>query len=105
MKPNIAKRALTIGLAAGLLGVSGCRTTQSPGTQVDDAWITTKINSKLVADPDVKMTDVSVQTDEGVVTLTGRVESEAERREAVKLARETQGVNSVRDMLRVGSAR
>jgi osmotically-inducible protein OsmY len=98
------------GLIAGilmsmLLATAGCRTTQSPGTQIDDSWITTKVNAKLAADPDTKMTDVSVQTDEGVVTLTGRVEDDKARRAALQLARNTEGVRSVRDLLEVGSAR
>ena len=72
------------------------------GTQIDDSWITTKVNSKFAADPDIKMMDVSVQTDKGVVTLTGRVEDEKARRAAIALARDTEGVKSVRDLLEVG---
>jgi hyperosmotically inducible protein len=98
-------RTLATALVALAFAIAGCRSTQSPGTQIDDSWITTKINSKMAADPEVKMRNVSVETDEGVVTLTGRVESDAERREAVQLARDTEGVKSVRDLLQVGSIR
>ena len=90
-------------LAACLLGMMGCRTTQSVGTQIDDSWITTKVNSKFAASSDVKMKNVSVQTDEGVVTLSGRVEDERARLEALKLTRNTEGVVSVRDQLKVGA--
>jgi osmotically-inducible protein OsmY len=47
------------------------------------------------------MVDVSVQTDEGTVTLTGRVENEMAHHQAVSLARDTEGVRSVRDRILV----
>jgi len=94
-----ASLALGMLLAAATLG---CRSTQSAGTQVDDAWITTKVKSQLAADPDVSAANVSVETNEGVVTLTGRVGSDRGRREAVKIASETEGVERVRDLLEVG---
>jgi hyperosmotically inducible protein len=96
--------ALALALAAPLGGgVVACSTTQSAGTQVDDSWITTKIKSKLAADPEVAASNVDVDTNEGVVTLSGRVENEENRQEALELARETEGVKSVRDMLEVGA--
>ena len=42
---------------------------------------------------------IDVDTDGTVVTLSGRVSSEAEHRRAVQLARETEGVTSVVDNL------
>lgn len=98
-------RAPAAALAACLLmsaGVVACRTTQPASMQVDDAWITTKVKSKLAADPQVSALNVSVGTEDGVVTLTGRVADEVARREAVKLARDTEGVKDVRDLLEVG---
>lgn len=95
----------TTALCASLvlaLALGACSTTQPAGTQVDDAWITTKVESKLAADPQVSALNVNVNTNEGVVTLTGRVKSEENRREAVKLARDTEGVKEVRDLLEVG---
>ncbi len=80
-----------------------CRTTQPIAVQVDDAWITAKVKSKLASDPQVSMLDVSVQTEEGVVTLTGRVDDETARREAVALAHDTEGVVRVRDLISVGA--
>jgi hypothetical protein len=49
----------------------------------------------------VKAHEIDVTTNGGVVTLTGEVESNAARQQAVRLARETQGVTSVVDNLRV----
>lgn len=66
-----------------------------------DAWVTAKIQAKYFIDPDVKGLEINVDTNEGVVTLKGEVESEAERRQAVALARNTEGVRTVTDQLRV----
>lgn len=97
-------RALALACAmSSSMGLIACNTTQTTGEQFDDALITTKVKSKLAADPEVSATDIDVDTNEGEVTLTGRVESESVRREAVKLARDTEGVERVRDLLKVGS--
>ncbi len=65
------------------------------------AGITAKIKSKMVLDDQVKARNIEVDTDGSIVTLTGVVGSEAERRRAVQLAKETEGVTSVVDHLRV----
>ncbi len=49
--------------------------TPARGLQLDDSVITNEVNAKLTTDRDANERDVSVQTDEGVVTLTGRVET------------------------------
>ena len=66
-----------------------------------DAWLTAKIQSKYFIDTDVKGRRIDVDTQNGVVTLTGSVGSEAERRQAVALARNTDGVREVKDQLRL----
>lgn len=60
-----------------------------------DAWITTKVKSKLVADPQLNPFNIDVDTEDGVVTLSGKVKDDLARREAEKLARATQGVLDV----------
>jgi hyperosmotically inducible protein len=42
-----------------------------------------------------------VDSNKGVVTLTGNVRSAAEKQRAVKIARETEGVKSVVDRLKI----
>jgi BON domain-containing protein len=68
---------------------------------LEEAGITAKIKSKMTLDDLVKARNIHVDTDGSVVTLTGDVGSEAERRRAVQLATETEGVRSVIDHLRV----
>jgi osmotically-inducible protein OsmY len=69
--------------------------------EANDGWITTKIQASYFIDPDVKGRDIDVTTQNGVVTLTGTVSSETERREAASIAREIDGVVEVREQLRV----
>jgi osmotically-inducible protein OsmY len=66
-----------------------------------DAWLTTKIQAKYFLDGEVRGRDVNVDTRDGIVTLTGTLHSEAERRQAVALARSTDGVRDVTDALKV----
>ncbi|HXW08806.1 MAG TPA: BON domain-containing protein [Vicinamibacterales bacterium] len=70
---------------------------------VAEGSLTAKIKSKMALDDLVKASAIDVDTTDGVVTLSGTVSSEAERQRAVQLARETQGVRSVQDRLRIGS--
>ena len=66
-----------------------------------DAGITTAVKSKLAADDTVKAYKVDVDTHNKVVTLSGDVETAAQREHAVSIARNTDGVADVIDQLRV----
>jgi osmotically-inducible protein OsmY len=68
---------------------------------IDDGALTAKIKSKMALDDTLKSRGINVSTDDGVVTLSGKVSSAAEHERAVQLARETAGVKSVRDQIRV----
>jgi hyperosmotically inducible protein len=75
---------------------------QQAGQAVSDAAITTTVKSKFLADDTVKGLSIDVDTDNGVVTLTGNVSSRAEADRAMMLARQTEGVSRVVDNLKVG---
>jgi hyperosmotically inducible periplasmic protein len=66
-----------------------------------EAALTAKIKSKMALDDTVKALSIDVDTKGTVVTLTGSVNSEAERAKALQLARETAGVTSVTDRLAI----
>lgn len=70
---------------------------------VRDAWITTQIQAKYFVDDVVKGRRIDVDTQTGVVTLTGEVSSAAERQRALTRAREVDGVTRVVDRLKVRS--
>jgi len=74
------------------------------GQVVSDAEITTAVKTKFLADSKVGGLKIDVDTDHGIVTLTGPVNSVAEKNEAVRLARNTHGVKSVVSKLTVETA-
>jgi osmotically-inducible protein OsmY len=76
---------------------------RTPADVVDDTWLTTKIQSKYFLEDDVKARDIDVTTRDGVVTLSGAVESDAARRTAEAIAEETDGVTRVVNRLRIAA--
>ena len=89
---------------AGLLAIAGCastKTQQAPGEYIDDATITAKVKSALIADPVAQAHEVKVETYRGVVQLSGFVGSQSGREAAVKVAQGVKGVKSVHDNLEV----
>lgn len=84
------------------LGMVACSSTRTAGTQVDDSAITASVKAKLAADGDINPFNIDVDTNEGVVTLQGRVAKEEARTKAEQLARETDGVSRVINLIKVG---
>jgi len=84
-------------LAAPL--VAGCGKTI--GETIDDTTITTRVKTAMLNDPAVGGLSIDVDTYKGVVTLSGRVKSPAERDQALSLARRVDGVSEVKDALQV----
>jgi osmotically-inducible protein OsmY len=68
---------------------------KSDGTDVADGWITMKVKSTFMYSSNVDGSDIAVSTNAGVVTLTGKMETGAERALAIELARNVKGVKSV----------
>lgn len=69
-----------------------------------DAGITTAVKAKLAADTMVKAYEIDVDTNNHIVTLTGEVETSVAKDQALKLARDTEGVRDVVDRLSVGES-
>jgi hyperosmotically inducible periplasmic protein len=69
-----------------------------------DAGITTAVKGKLAVDSQVHSSEINVDTKDGVVTLTGNIDSQQAKDRALKLARETKGVRDVQDMISVRQA-
>ena len=65
------------------------------GQDVADGWITTKVKSTYGYSSTVNGSDIAVSTNSGIVTLSGKVDSGAERALAIALAQNVRGVKSV----------
>lgn len=112
---NGVEKALAGEIAKGVDGVEKVRNNLAVGPvsrkepsrlsgymdTVNDATITAKVKSNLLWNRTTDGLDIDVDTDEGVVTLTGAVETAAQRDMAVQLARNTSGVREVVDRLAV----
>src|ERR687894_664004 len=98
MKQSYAKSlTLALVLTAPLLGACG----KTVGETIDDTTITTRVKTAMLNDPAVGGLRIDVDTFKGVVTLSGRVKSQAEKDQAVALARKIDGVVEVKDSLQV----
>ena len=87
--------------AGAKIGEGAAKAANQAEDAIKQGAVTAKIKSKMVLDDLVKARNIHVETNGTVVTLTGVVESEAERKRAVELAKETEGVTSVIDHLRM----
>lgn len=74
------------------------------GSTLDDAWIHTKIVAKLIGNSATPERKINVDVNNNVVTLRGTVDSATAKTEAENVAKETEGVKSVKNLLKVGSA-
>jgi len=80
---------------------SGRDTAGTVGETVTDGWITTKVKSSFVGEDALEDSDIDVDTNDGVVTLTGTVASQAGRARAVAIAKKIEGVKDVKDELKI----
>ena len=91
--------ALTVAMM--IFGAS-CKTTTSPGRQVDDAGIKAAVKAKLAADVKLStLTNIEVNSTNGVVTLAGQVRDESDRIAAENVARSVDGVVRVNNNLQI----
>jgi hyperosmotically inducible protein len=72
---------------------------------VAEAGLTSKIKAKMTLDDTIEAGRIDIDTVGAVVTLSGTVDSDAQRARAVQLARETDGVSQVVDRLQVRAPR
>ncbi len=71
------------------------------GVVIDDSVITTKAKAKILATKDLKTLQISVETRQGEVSLSGLVDSEAVKMKAEQVVSEIEGVKSVKNGLEV----
>ncbi len=94
-------------LLVGILGIflTACQsmTGKTAGQTVDDATITTSVQGKLTGDKASNYTRIDVDTERGVVTLNGVVQTPEEKARAEYLARKVEGVTKVNNNLQIQS--
>ena len=99
--------AITLVIAALIAPVAGYATDTKSAKEsiketVDNTVIAAKITAKYAKDKDVSALKIKVDMDDkGLVTLSGKAKSKAEADKAVRIARDTKGVSSVRNQIKV----
>src|SRR6266850_2218262 len=108
------KKQIVYALTAATLALipvtfnTGCAVTrghETAGAYAKDTEITAKIKAKMYKDPDVKGTEVHVTTLNGVVQLSGFVDSQTARERAEQIARSVSGVVEVHNSLLLPTGR
>jgi hyperosmotically inducible protein len=100
-RTSVAVAGIVVGLT--LVFLAGCASTMvSKPTRHADSGITSVVEASLEANDKVKARQVDVTTREGIVSLTGVVDTEEARREAGRVAWRTEGVSGVVNDLTVG---
>jgi osmotically-inducible protein OsmY len=91
-------------LAVSVITLSGCVAPGAPGyqpTTIDDSNTTTQIKAALVNEAMYKVNQIRVETVNGVVTLSGVVQSRPEAERVVEMTKTIKGVKEIRDVLEV----
>jgi len=93
---------LSVSVEGGTADRARAQANQAGGA-ISDAWITSKVKSSFLFSSNLDGLDISVETKNGQVTLSGQVANDAEKSLAVETAENIRGVRGVNaDALRVG---
>ena len=97
-----AFKLLTVTLAL-LFVMAGCQamTGQTMGENIDDSYITGAVKTQLASDKLVSLTRVEVETNNGIVYLTGQVQTAEQKSHIGSLASQVKGVKRVVNNLQV----
>ena len=88
-------------LVVGLTGCAGDRYSQSTGQSIEDSRTAERVREALAAAPEYKFDGVKVMAGNGVVRLSGFVNTSAQRKTAGEVAGKVVGVKSVENNLTV----
>lgn len=97
---NIIKKLTGLAVLTALLGMPlthaiASDTMDEMQEMASDSWITSKVKSVFLADSELSVFHIRVETDDGVVMLSGQVKTDEERDLAIRKAKEIEGVKSV----------
>ena len=92
-----------LGAAGAALGLAGCASNGKSGenSYFADASITAKVKTAIFNEPGLKVMNVSVDTENGVVALSGSVKSRGEKLKVGDVARRVDGVKRVKNDLTI----
>jgi hyperosmotically inducible periplasmic protein len=92
----------TVATLAVLAALSGCAAIsgrETAGEYVDDATVTSRVKAEIFKDPSLKTMEISVETMQDEVQLSGFVDSSQSKDKAGAIARNVEGVRGLRNNL------
>ncbi len=101
---TMLKRLSAVLITASMLALLGCATQSQPqtaGAYMGDSWVTTKVKAGILNEPTLKVSQINVETYNGVVQLSGFVDNAASQAKAVEIARAVKGVTAVKNDMRL----
>ena len=98
---NTLKRSFAFAFCAAVLGLAGCASTPGQNSYFDDSMVTARVKKAIYNEPSLKVSDISVKTENAVVSLSGAVKSRNERTKAADVARHVEGVKLVKNELKI----
>lgn len=104
MKFNANCRALMYPLIFAVIGLGACASTarqEGTGEYVDDTVITARVKAAVFNDPDLKSSEINVETFKGRVQLSGFVSKQSDISKSTALARGVPGVMAVANDMRL----
>jgi hyperosmotically inducible periplasmic protein len=99
---NIRRTLTAVATALAVLTAVGCtvsRGQQTAGAYIDDATVTAQVKSRMLENPNVAGTSISVETLNGTVMLSGFAKSTAEKDTAERIARDVNGVKTLKNQI------
>ena len=96
---RIVKSLASFVLITAFLGCAATPKRESTGEYIDDSAITTKVKAAIFEESTLKTLQISVKTNQGVVQLSGSVDSALSIRKASEVAGSVNGVVSVENDL------
>ena len=98
---RILQVVVCIGLLSAFMGCAATQKHESTGQYVDDSVITTKVKTAIFKEESLKTLQINVKTYQGVVQLSGFVDSAQSVSKAGEVARRVEHVKSVENDLLV----
>jgi hyperosmotically inducible periplasmic protein len=101
---TLAAALAAVASAAALITLPGCavvRGQETVGAYVDDATITTQVKAKMIDNKQVDAGAIKVETLNGTVMLSGFAKNETERATAEDIAKNVNGVKSVKNQIAI----
>jgi osmotically-inducible protein OsmY len=96
---QILQLVVCVGMLTAFMGCAATQKHESTGQYVDDTVITTKVKTAIFNEETLKMLQINVKSYQGVVQLSGFVDSAKSVSKAGEVARRIEGVKEVKNDL------